>query len=274
VIRFLKSKLPAIFARTSDQISHPILVNSIPKAGTNLLLNIVLSIPNTRYVNDMSAAMACHDPNERALLLKRMITDLQPGSMYTGHIPHSAGIADWLAEQKIKQVFIYRDPRDITVSLYHYIMREVTPRHAYHDLYANFASDHERLMATIRGIGEGRYKYRHSAESNLNIQIYCEIFLDWLKDSNTHAIRYEDLVSSDRRTSLKVVSGMLRFLGVTPRQELTASIFDHGKDPARSRTYRRGVHGSWKSEYSQQHIDAFRQVAGDLVERLGYSWDD
>jgi hypothetical protein len=272
MIRYLRSALPAMFARGSDEIAHPILVNSIPKAGTNLLLNIVLAIPNTNHLSDVGAAMACHDPQERLELVQKGVSQLEPGSVCTGHIPHTDAIACWLAEKRVKQVFIYRDPRDISVSLYHYIVREAEPRHAYYPLYERLSSD-ERLMAAIKGLGEGRFKHRLSKTSNLNIRINCGIFSPWLHDANTFAVRYEDLISTNRTTSLRTVRGMLRFLGLKVSSSMVSSIFDTGRDPGKSRTYRRGKPGAWKSEYSAEHIAAFREVAGDLLEQFGYAWD-
>src|SRR5574342_1291908 len=83
-------------------LSYPIIVNSIPKSGTNLLMNIVFALPNAHFVEDMSLASIVDEPEERMEFVKERVKHLSPGAVYTGHIPHSPAIADWICQQGIK----------------------------------------------------------------------------------------------------------------------------------------------------------------------------
>lgn len=255
-------------------LSSPVLVNSIPKSGTNLLKNIVFALPNAHFVKDMSLASNVDMPKERLFFMKKRIPDLSPGCIYTGHIPYSPAIAEWISRQGLKQVFIYRDPRDITVSLYHYIMKEKPKRkrHAYYEMYAGLGSDSERLLGSICGIGEGRTQYKLSPSSMPNIKIVFDAYEKWLSDENTFVVRYEDLAGTDQN-SMDVTEKMLNFLDVPFNKQLVENILALGKDTGKSRTFRRGGSGAWKEEYSETHIEAFRSISGDLLEKWGYSWE-
>jgi hypothetical protein len=261
-----------------DKSSHelgmlpsPVLVNSIPKSGTNLLMNIVFALPNARFVEDMSLASSVDKPEERLEFVRERIRDLSPGAVYTGHIPYSPAIADWILREGIQQVFIYRDPRDITVSGYHYIM-ERQPKHDYYELYASLKSDSERLLASICGIGEGRTKYKLSPSSIPNIKLVFDAYEQWLSDANTFSLSYEDLTEAEDN-GMDVTEKMLHFLGVPFDEALVEMILSRGKDPNRSLTFRRGGSGAWKDEYSERHIEAFQLMAGDLLETWGYTWE-
>ena len=252
----------------------PILVNSIPKSGTNLLRNIVLSIPHTWYVADMEEAVwKFFEPDERLRFVKKQIIDLRPGCVYTGHIPYSDEIASWLSQQGIKQLFIYRDPRDVTVSYYHYVMEYVGPAHFIYGEYNAVDSDAERLLISICGVGEGKFKYHASSSSLPNIKLVYDNFIGWINDKNTYSIRFEDLIDRDDK-AIKQVKQILEFIGVPSNDQVIYDILRQGSDPQKSHTFRRGVAGSWKEEYTVQHIDAFKKVGGDnLLEKLGYVWD-
>lgn len=256
----------------------PILVNSIPKSGTNLLFNIIYAIPGTWHSGweyDMSLAVERHIPEKRLSFIQERLLDLSPGCVYTGHISYSPEIAEWLRKNRVKQVFISRDPRDVTVSAYHYIMN-VKPRHPYYETFERMGSDSERLLAFIRGFGEGRTKYRWSATSVTNIRLVYEIFMNWATDKNTLAIRFEDLIDTTNHENNKAVvtvRNILEFLEMPCNVQLIGDILKEGRKPDKSPTFRRGVSGSWKEEYTEQHIKAFKEVTGDLLDKLNYTWD-
>lgn len=254
---------------------YPILVNSIPKSGSNLLLNMIAAIPGTWYANEMYLAAEKHFPEDRLAFVQESISDISPGAIYAGHIPYSRNIAQWVEMQGIKQIFIYRDPRDVTVSAYHYVMN-TQPRHPYYATYAKMESDAERLMAFIQGVGEGRTQYRWSVTSMPNIRLMYEIFMDWLSTPNTLAVRFEDIIddaNSDNKAVL-IVRRILEFLEMPYSDRLITDILRIGRNPKSSPTFRKGVVGSWREEYTEQHIQAFNETAPGLLKQLGYRWED
>jgi hypothetical protein len=59
----------------------------------------------------------------------------------------------------------------------------------------------------------------------------------------------------------------------TPREEalrlLMAAI-----QPRRSATFRSGKSGTWRQYFTEEHKRLFKEVAGDLLIRLGYETDN
>ncbi|MEA3357256.1 MAG: sulfotransferase domain-containing protein [Patescibacteria group bacterium] len=260
-----------------QDITQPILVNSIPKSGTNLLKNIVLAINGTHSGTDLSLANETTNGEECLDYIQKRIVQFSPGHVYTGHIPYFPEVSSWLKENKVKQVFIYRDPRDITVSLYHYIMKEKTPRHAYYSMYSNFESDKTRLLMAITGFGEGKNKFKVSNNSIPAIGLVYQAYLPWIQNNRSDclSLRYEDLVGTDDDCK-EQFKKIVRFINpnIFINEKLLQKIRTRGMDPRRSHTYRKGVINSWKDEYTQEHITAFRSNFDDsLLNDLGYEWN-
>jgi hypothetical protein len=44
-------------------------------------------------------------------------------------------------------------------------------------------------------------------------------------------------------------------------------------DPGRSYTFRAGKTGEWRKHFSADHKNKFKEIAGDLLVRLGYEED-
>lgn len=261
-----------MFWRQPFSHRHAIIVNSIPKAGTNLLKNVALAIPGTRIVSDFSLATESSVPSEQLNFVLGKIKTLNPGDVYTGHVPYSPIFSDWLKGKNIKQLFIYRDPRDYAVSLHHYIMKNVEPRHAYYGLLDNLEDDSARLMAAIKGAGipiEGKNSSPQHIPGVLRV---FEMNYGWLADKNTLAVSYEDLV--DPQNGPEAVRKIFRFLGFNLRAEteIIQSVYEKGLDPKKSHTFRKGISGGWKEEFTPDHINAFKENAENIMEKYGYSW--
>jgi len=229
-------------------------------------------IPNMSVCADVSLAAERHDPDERLAYIKSNIGKIQFGCIYTGHIPFSDEIAFWLSEKNIKHIFLYRDPRDVVVSVYHYIMKEKTPRHAYYNMYAGFGSDDVRLMKAIIGFREGEKEYRNSPQSIPSIKLVYDAYQSWLNRPDVLTVKYEDLVGPSR---IKMIESIIKFIGVNYSVELLNKIKNEGYDPNKSHTYRKGESGSWKNEFNLEHITAFKRNFSDQKLALwGYAWKD
>jgi hypothetical protein len=256
-------------------IQYPVFVNSIPKAGTNLAKNIVMAVPGTYYLGSFNRTLELETPPEQLDDLKGKIFSLLPGRVYSGHIPYSREVASWFSKHAFRQIFVYRDPRDYAVSVYRFIMKDKQPRHPFYEMYANLGSDSERLMAVIRGLGEGVTHFKVSPSSIPNVKLMYEAMLGWMSVPGVLAVRYEDLIYADHNdmeSCINTVQNILQFLDVTCDKEYAKAIYLKGSDPKKSHTFRQGREGGWREEYTEKHIEVFRQVSGDLLDRLGYQW--
>jgi hypothetical protein len=236
-----------------------VLINSVPKSGTNLLLQIILGIPNVKRVD------------------KSTLFHLQNGQVVTAHLAFDEKIKEDLLQNSIKQVFIYRDPRDVTVSLRHFI-NEKFPEHPLHKVFKNrLVTKDQQLDALICGvdlIGEEK-------ENTWNLERYpgvCEEFKQiylWMNEPSIYRIKYEDLTRNPEQKD-KVLEGMIDFLFTDSNIEKNSLLesMKQNINPTASWTYRQGNVGNWKEEFNDEHKSNFKQVSEQLLIKTGYEKDD
>lgn len=263
----------------------PILIISIPKSGTHLLKSILLTLPGTRLrtylesgIEGVSSRKALFD------LGREKLVQLRAGHIASWHVPFDPKLAAWLDQCGIKRLFLYRDPRDVMVSLCNFIMNKPPhpPPNPYFNWLRNLKNDDERLENCIRGftIGSEGDPMVLSPACLPNVNLLYRGFLGWLNDPNTFSIRFEDLIQSSpngsNELSRKTVSRMLVDLGML-KDELSNSALSEllttGMDSKKSPTFRLGRKGSWKTTYKREHVQTFKEVAGDLLIELGYEKD-
>jgi hypothetical protein len=112
---------------------------------------------------------------------------------------------------------------------------------------------------------------------------------DWRRDMETHlryaeghtlcAVSYETLLTDGK----PVVESLLRFLGlpyddalVEDLMERSSFRFHAGRERGqenRKRFYRKGIVGDWRNHFTPEHKRIFKEVAGDMLIRLGYERD-
>lgn len=84
-------------------------------------------------------------------------------------------------------------------------------------------------------------------------------------------IRFEDLVEK-RETTLSAMLDRLEKTGFripVSRYDALNTLVD-AIQPSKSRTFRSGKTGGWRDHFSKENKALFKEVAGDLLVRLGY----
>ncbi|MDL1944847.1 sulfotransferase domain-containing protein, partial [Chloroflexi bacterium CFX2] len=61
---------------------------------------------------------------------------------------------------------------------------------------------------------------------------------------------------------------------IPTRREKALSVLVEAIQPKKSHTFRSGKAGGWKEHFTEEHKKLFKNVAGDLLARLGYEKDD
>ncbi|QQE80037.1 sulfotransferase domain-containing protein [Alicyclobacillus sp. SO9] len=92
-----------------NSASPKVLIVSIPKGGTNLLMQVILGIPGmvrTRH----------------NMLTKAAKNGISAGEMGVMHLPYAPQFERALLDNNVKILFISRDLRDVTVSMMHFIL--------------------------------------------------------------------------------------------------------------------------------------------------------
>jgi hypothetical protein len=184
----------------------------------------------------------------------------------TAHARYHPLLQDLARDLAFRQILLLRDPRDIVVSnSFHMLQDTLNQHHGYYTDKLN--NDGERLMTSIRGLeGEPGKRLPSIAET-------LSGYLPWLDQPSILVVRFEDLIGprggGDPNKQLDEIERISGFVGRPLNREGAARIA--GKMYARgSLTFRRGQAGDWRNHFSEAHKAAFEEVAGDLLERLGY----
>lgn len=240
-----------------------VFANSVPKAGTHLLLRPLSLAP-------VIAPRFRRHVDEKTPRLQRRLAHIHRGQVLTGHLFWSADREQLLDQQNIRTFLMIRDPRDIAVSGVNYI----TKKARYHRLtpyYRSLATDSERLLAQIQGISGSRLP---DGLPSLPLAKQIRDYLGWLHAANCLLVRFEDLIGpaggGDRDRQHDTVRKILAHLGLTLRADEVEKIADAVFYPG-SHTFRKGQIGDWKNHFTPVHEQAFADSAGDLLEQLGYS---
>jgi len=159
--------------------------------------------------------------------------------------------------------FIYRDPRDLLVSQV-FFATDMREEHGMHDLYQSLPDFSERLKIAITGIDrDGLYM--------VSVKQRYEGVFQWLEQEHVMCIRFEDLINN-RDAMLNAMLDEVEKTGYkipTPREKVLPILVE-AIQPKKSHTFRSGKTGGWREHFSAEHKKLFKDVAGDLLVRLGY----
>lgn len=182
-------------------------------------------------------------------------------------VPFYVGYETYRAIPKrgsVKAIYVQRDPRDLLVSAY-YSARDTHPEMpVMMELRAALRGMNlqDGLLLRLRklqeaGLFEAMRSWNQAAESDPGITI----------------LRYEDLASDYERFVENLLEVMGVKLGTAQKSALCAAhrFENYRREPAdRPSHYRKGRPGDWRSHFDDKLMDAFREIAGDLVNVLGY----
>lgn len=239
-----------------------ILLNSIPKSGTHLMIQILQGIPNIKMNGEFYEGLPSQ-LNDHYVRLSRM----QLNQFAWGHVYYSPAYAKILNQLEFKQIFLSRDPRDMVVSFVYFII----DKYPQHELYPYFTkqlkTNKQRYLALIEGVDHLKYP---------NIADWIGKFSGWLYVSNRFPVRFEDLIisiESRRQTLTKMVNYIWEGQPLPMSTERLVKLMENNIDPKKSRTFRSGKIGSWRYEFDQEVKAAFKKVFGSKLIQLGYEED-
>ena len=135
---------------------------------------------------------------------------------------------------------LLRDPRDVIVSWFHYVDRR--PKHAINRFFAK-APREDRMFWMI----------------NMLVKTF-ESFMGWLDEDDIMVFRYEDLLYRPET----VLKPLVPLLGVSLDELVERSKI------RKSRTFRKGVTGEWKHEFSELDKVVFDHHYTHIMKAWGY----
>ncbi|CAM3901659.1 sulfotransferase domain-containing protein [Cohnella lubricantis] len=243
----------------------PFISSSVPKSGTHLMHQMLNGIPGvTNDINDASKKFFANNPpagfyddHSRRLAL------LQPNQFAIGHLYYEDRYARMLEQYKLKHIFLYRDPRDVFVSLIYYIADNwiAHPLHPY--FRTRYFTFEDRAAALLQGI----------PEYSLTFGQYITLFYGWIREPNCLKVSFEQLmVTPERRreTVLRILHYLWEGRMLPMPMQTMAFSMESRINSTTSRTFRKGLIGSWRTEFSGRIKQLFKQNAGQLVIDTGY----
>ena len=251
----------------------PILLGiSFPKSGTNLLRQVLAAFTQAGPFADRSFdVFAAFDAHTGAALngqdalsfLKR----LQPGDVAAAHFHTWPEAVQESLKPRYLPYFMYRDPRDVVVSHVFYVTERAT-EHAHHEYYSKVLTNFDdRLRTSILG--------RPDADVDFpDIGKRFAPYLGWLDHPEVLSQRYEDyILNREQAVSLAVEHFMKRVDTVQSSKAELVKMVEQNIIPEKSPTFRSGKTGEWQKYYKEVHKQLFKEVAGDVLIRLGYEKD-
>jgi hypothetical protein len=256
----------------------PILVNSIPKAGTNLLRKAVCTLPgvasSAKHIGE-STTTSQSDTSDSVTVgidkpvqvetnkFTQKIHSLSNASVATCHIPYSRTADEIINSKDISHLVIIRHPAEVALSHVNYILE--SPNHFAYKRYSEL-SKRECLELSILG----------SSEINLlSLRERFSRILDWLSYSDPFLVRFEDLIGKEGGGSRRRQLRTLRNIADNCRVRVEESEL---KKCARrifggTSTFQKGRGGQsrgWQDDIERGHFQILESQLGEISRRLGY----
>jgi len=261
-----------------------LMVNSIPKSGTNLLIKAVDALPSTTHVRpsmirdaaprlrpsagEATVSIGVDGPcDASAAKVRAMLRRFPPGGFINAHVPHSLELADILDQLGFRMLAMIRDPRDVVVSSAEYMATR--PGHYLLEHFSRLTPE-ERITQTLRGVSlpDGR-------TSLLDIRTRVDSVVRWEKEPFGALVRFERLVGPQGGGSLAdqiaEVSRIAQLTGDRCSDEEIKRIAD-GLFGG-THTFRKGQVGRWREMFTAEHRRLAAELLGDVLIELGYERD-
>ena len=256
----------------APETGWPVLLGiSFPKSGTHLLDQILLGVnraaPFSRRLHSFYAEYEGESgrkrPPEQAL---RWLDSLKSGDIASAHLFARPEVVERVCAPTFVPYFIFRDPRDVAVSHVFYVT-EMEPDHVHHAYYQSLPDFDTRLKVSILGRPELDIEFPNIADR-------FAPYLGWLDQPFVMKIHFEDLIHERIGTLKRIIDHFLVRAPLRTPRNLLLEYLENSINPGKSPTFRSGKTSEWKKHFTDEHKKIFKDVAGDLLIRLGYEKDN
>lgn len=253
--------------RLSFHEAPPVFGNCKPKSGSHLLLQILngfTAIMPYAYVAAEPVRTITRQGRRKANdEVRAELERIPPGVIGWGYVEASQENLAVLCQPGRVNYFLYRDPRDMLVSQVFFAtdMHEEHGMHAFYNALPDFG---ERLKVAITGIDRDGLKM-------VSVKQRYEGVFEWLDQPGVMCIRFEDLIK-EREVTLHAMLEAVERSGyqISVSRESALKTLVRAIQPEKSHTFRAGKTDGWRDYFTEEHKHLFKDVAGDLLVRLGY----
>lgn len=282
------------------------LVNSIPKAGSNLLTKVIELFPGYQasdiVISSPDRLSTLPTGNLGVLPVGRdgywgdgrdwngennipigvdwplmenlekifyTLTPLRRNQYAAGHVPYSPDFSRLLHTMGIRTFVIIRDPRDIVLSHARFVSSNY-----YNTLFEYYLplTEKERIMTSIQGIADED----NISVKLLNIRERLDSILAWSNDPEVCMISFERIIGpqgggtlDEQRTELRKIAEHLSIDSTDDELNTIATQIFGG-----TQTFRKGMIGSWKEAMTEEHKHTCKKLIGQHLINMGYEKDE
>jgi len=253
---------------TAPKMGWPILLGiSFPKSGTHLLDQILLGFnrvaPFSRRLHSFYAEYEGESGRKRSPeQALAWLDSLRPGDVASAHLFARDEVVKCVCNSAFIPYFIFRDPRDVVVSHVFYVT-DIEARHVHHDYYQSLPNFDSRLNVSILGRSDAGVEFP-------DVTARFVPYLGWLDQSSVLQIHFEDVINDRAATLNHIIDHFLAQVPLQAPRQLILESLESSINPSHSPTFRSGKTGEWKNYFTQEHKKIFKDVAGDLLVKLGY----
>jgi hypothetical protein len=267
-IVYQSEKLAQRMRFSSQPANLPILLGiSFPKSGTHLLDQILLGFskiaPYSKRLHSFYAEYegetGIKHPPEQAIA---WLDSLRPCDIASAHLFARPEAMSRVTSPAFVPYFIFRDPRDVAVSHVFYVT-DMEERHVHHQYYASLPDFNARLDVSILGRPDANIEFPNIADR-------FAPYFKWLDCVEVLNIHFEDLINDRAAALSRIMDHLLARVPLQASREWILDSLESSINPKRSPTFRSGKTGEWKKHFTEEHKKLFKDVAGDLLIRLGY----
>jgi hypothetical protein len=263
-----------------------LIITTLPKSGTHLVDGILGQVPPLRrirglrfnnclrwhpfnfvpFMGDKICPMGVAQPHRvKTMAVRQQLARVRPGTYGVGHIPYSDEMDRLLQSQDFHRAVMIRDPRAVTISQLHYVLRKAD--HYLHRVIGDIADDADRIKALIHGMT------LPNGARHLGIAEQIDSMLPWIQDTKTLTLHFETLIGAqgggDDTVQREQIGRLAAHAGCSVSEEDAARI---GHDVfGRGKTFRCGQIDDWQTGLQGSLRDELESTLGDRLALLGYA---
>jgi hypothetical protein len=266
-MKWLQKKAHRLYrsARSTFSVLPPVFCNSIQKSGTHLLVALAGAVPGYRHFQEKCYWHAMLNGTAYdlgATGLCQLLKEKKRGEIYRGHVRWHEDVEQQIGQLGHKMLFIYRDPRDVIISLYHWWnVHEEIPVPVF-QRFRELKDREAQILFLING--EDRLNFPSIGDRFME-------FLPWLRFPGCLSIRYEDLRSPQHGEATQV-SILTYLLGRKPKEEEVFRYIQEVRElanPGRSKTFRSGKGKEWM-DLQPMVQELLHEKSAEALKAFGY----
>ncbi|HHZ88053.1 MAG TPA: hypothetical protein EYM99_10240 [Alphaproteobacteria bacterium] len=243
-----------------------IIANSIPKGGTHVLTRCLSLFPDLSY-----SFIHYTKGNPDLLAIQNVLGKTGKGRFSAAHLWWNEPCAKLFAQKAVRSIVMVRDPRDLIISGIHYILKRKS--HHWHRYFNSLPNFDAQILAYIEGVDAS-----HSDASMAlnNIQSSFDHYLAWDQEPFNILIKFEDLIGPNGGGEASLQLEQVRKISQHLNFDLSDHVLQriaHNTFYSKSVTFRKGSAGEWQKHFNDEHKDAFKNTAPELLTSLGYEQD-